>query len=37
MTKELATFFDPFTEINKFKKDELDSQPRSKKGVIDVK
>jgi hypothetical protein len=36
MSKELATFFSPFTPINQFSQDELLRQPTARDKVLDM-
>lgn len=37
MSKELATFFSPFTPINQFSQEELFKQPQSRDKVLDMR
>ena len=37
MSKELATYFSPFTSINQYTKEQLFREAQTKRGVIDVK
>jgi len=37
MSKELATFFSPFTPINQFSQEELLRQPQSRDKVLDMR
>lgn len=37
MSKELATYFSPFTPINQFDKETLQKQKKNKENILDVK
>ena len=37
MSKELATYFSPFTPINIFDKETLQNQKKNKENILDVK
>ena len=37
MSKELATYFSPFTPLNQFDKDSLQRQQKNKENILDVK